>query len=424
MGYLSTVNIVDAEVVIDDRRLDRLWRMPSSRISLTRNTVGIRATGAFVLDVEGTPARIDVTGTYQSAKGAADVIVNFANISPAAFSGVYYELGPLSSFDLPVAGTVTVGLDVGSGVRTVGFNLKGGAGTLSLPAPVAQSVEVERVVLRGSFDTATGDVVLDAVEGTMAGEGRIALPAPVDHAFVVKTLKGKARYVGATHRLTVENVALDLDYGAAVSASIIADGFGAADSPLSVELRGRMTDVPVDRLAEFWPATMGTDAHAWVTRHLSNGKMNAAEVAVKLWGQPDALELVEVTGTMRATGVSVDYLSPMPPVDGVDASMVFDERRFDILIERGRGAGLTVTGGTVKLTGLDEYDQYADIDIAVTGPLNEALALIDHEPLGFARKLDIAPKPGGAMSTSTYGSSSSWKRISPSMTCRSMPTRV
>ena len=45
--------------------------------------------------------------------------------------------------------------------------------------------------------------------------------------------------------------------------------------------------------------------------------------------------------------------------------------------------GSTVRGGTVVFTGLDEFDQFADIDVIVDGPLQNALSLIEMEPLKF-----------------------------------------
>ena len=52
--------------------------------------------------------------------------------------------------------------------------------------------------------------------------------------------------------------------------------------------------------------------------------------------------------------------------------MKFDEKRFDIFISKGDSEGLTVKEGTVFLTGLDEVDQYADIELEIDGTFSRA----------------------------------------------------
>jgi len=396
MGYLSTVNIVGAEVILEDQMLKKTWQAPRSDISLNRGATAIAMRAVLNLTIDDKPARIDVTGQYQSEQRRADVAINFADISPAAFSDVDYDLGPLKAFELPFGGTVSVGLSLDDGVRTVGFNLVGGAGILNLPQPAQQALPVTKLVVRGTWNADKGDVAIDAFEATLPPDAMVRIPAPVNHAYKVSRVSAKAMLAGDTQRLKVENLAFDLEDGIKATGRFTVDGLGVKGARVSVEASGRLTDVPVTGVERYWPKALGTDAWTWVTGHLSDGHMDEAEASVKLWS-PDGetFELVELNGTMRVSGATVDYLPPMPKAYGVDGTMVFDDRRFDILLARGRAAGgVTLTGGTVKLTGLDEVDQYADIDISMTGPFERALAAIESKPLGFASKLGIDPKTG------------------------------
>ena len=104
------------------------------------------------------------------------------------------------------------------------------------------------------------------------------------------------------------------------------------------------------------------------------------------------LEVVALDGTMNVKGATVDYLSPMPKVENVNARMEFDRSSYTVHIDKGTSGGVTLKGGTVIITGLDQFDQFADIDLRLEGDLNKQLNYIDHKPLQFATALGIDPK--------------------------------
>ena len=75
---------------------------------------------------------------------------------------------------------------------------------------------------------------------------------------------------------------------------------------------------------------------------------------VRLWsGKMDGFELVSLVGDMKVSGVTVDYLPPMPPIRNTEATMKFDEKTFNITISKGASETLTVSEGTILMTGLD-----------------------------------------------------------------------
>src|SRR5690606_27893502 len=50
---------------------------------------------------------------------------------------------------------------------------------------------------------------------------------------------------------------------------------------------------------------------------------------------------------------------------------------------------LVVKPSRVQIRGLVAEDEYAEIDVAVDGPLLDAMRLIDHEPLGYLSELGL-----------------------------------
>ena len=397
MSYLTRLEIVSAEVTLVDRLLGKSWVAPSTDVSLRRDDVGIIGEISMELDVDQRQTRIAVSGGYHTGLRRFDLAINFSEVSPAAFSSLYYELGPLNAFDLPLKGTVTVSMTLDGKIEKAGFNLTGGKGVLNLPAPAAQSLAVEKVVLSGSYKGTEEILEVDELKIELGPKGHFKLPAPNGHEMPLASVRIEGRYLGKTDRLEITRLDADLQ-GPTASLSLVADGIPGfrdtgAKPRISVDVKGSVLDVPVDQLARYWPAAWGSDAHRWITTHFSDGTLHQARAEIRLWsGEKGSFELVSLEGDMEASGVTLDYLPPMPPVRNIEATMKFDEKRFDIFISKGDSEGLTVKEGTVFLTGLDEVDQYADIELEIDGTFGNQLAYLDHEPLGYSSIIGIDPK--------------------------------
>lgn len=163
-----------------------------------------------------------------------------------------------------------------------------------------------------------------------------------------------------------------------------------------------MNDLSFDELPRLWPAVAAPNPRAWVTENLSHGMVRQAHVTLtgrSPSGRFDDLEVGNVSGDLRGEGVTVDYLRPMPPVRNASAVAKFDASDFRISVQGGEVYGLSVKDGTIILSGLDQADQFADIDLTVAGPVPDALKLIDNKPLRYASALGITPAAAGGDAT-------------------------
>ncbi|MEK9722455.1 MAG: AsmA-like C-terminal region-containing protein, partial [Rhodospirillaceae bacterium] len=66
-----------------------------------------------------------------------------------------------------------------------------------------------------------------------------------------------------------------------------------------------------------------------------------------------------------------------------------------IYVGKARSQGIVVTGGRIVLSGLNQVDQFADIDLNLKGSIADKLAYIDRKPLQFASALSIDPRQAG-----------------------------
>ncbi|HEY9164370.1 MAG TPA: AsmA-like C-terminal domain-containing protein, partial [Magnetovibrio sp.] len=223
----------------------------------------------------------------------------------------------------------------------------------------------------------------------------VYLPSPIEHAMPVTEVDAAMRYQSGIGRLDISRLKVSAGEPWVELAAVL-DNLGAPEDgedaqALFVDLTATATDVPFDRLAEFWPETLATDARVWVLDSLTKGVADRAVISVAL--RPSAnggTHLESLAGSVDAHGLDVNYLSTMAKITNARGSATFNDKRFDIRVESGDSAGgLKVTGGEIGLLDLHKDMQWADIKLDVEGPVPAALKLIDAEPLGFASDLGL-----------------------------------
>ena len=388
LGYLTRLSIIDGDLSIDDRRLGMTWRAPNARVDLKRVDSGIDGEASLELLVGGERARVVAFGGYRTDTRRLNLGVTFGDITPAVFSRLSPALKSLGVLDLPLSGTMSVAMTLGGAVDVAGFDLTGGPGRLVLPSPLEQILPVEEFNIRGRYEGATDTLEVDRLHLGLAPGGSLYLPAPTDHRMPLRTLTAKGRYGFGSGRLEVTELEADLD-GPTLNVSASIEGIGGA---MTVDAQGTLKDLAADDLKRYWPQAWGENAWTWSVSHLSAGRMSEARARVRLGLDGEGGVRVEMLkGEMDLDDVTVDYLPPMPKVTRVNGQVTFDKTRFDIFILSGETFGLRVREGSIFITGLDQYDQVADIRLLIDGPVRDAMKLIDAEPLGFSSVLGFDP---------------------------------
>ncbi len=390
MSYLERVRISGATMTLDDRLTDKVWQAPVGYLVLNRAPHGLLAEGSLQIDIENRIADISLHGSYQSETRRLDLTASFAEISPASFASLDPKFTALQAVNMPLSGRLIIGTSLDDGINTIGFHVVGDEGSLKLPAPFDQELSVENVSLVGIYNGRNGSVTLDSAEITLAENSMLNVPAPIDHTLPLVSISGAGKLDLKAGSMDIQRLSLNLN-GPVFDMKARATGIGEAEIKLQAETT--LADVNVDQLTTYWPAALGRDAYNWVTGHLKNGRMvrSDAELSVRIQ-QDGAFILESMDGTMSAEGVDVTYLEGMPVVNDVQALMSFDENTFDIAIERGQSGRINVAGAVIHITGLQDVDQYIDINLHAEAPVRDALELIERKPFEFASAMKINPK--------------------------------
>ena len=156
---------------------------------------------------------------------------------------------------------------------------------------------------------------------------------------------------------------------------------------LKTTLKATLYDVATEHVPGLWPQEQGPDAHAWVKENLSKGKLTQADFTLYFTGD----ELTDLFGDIHATGVRVDYLNPMKPVENVDAQVLLYPDKVHILADKGTIENLTLNKADLLFTDLDKDESWLQIDLDVAGSVTKALELISSKPLEFPQMFDLKP---------------------------------
>lgn len=364
LSYLDRIAIERADISVDDRHLGLVWHVGEGAINFTRRAAGLDADlyGGFGLGQAET--RIFGHFRYSNEGEHLDFSVGWEAVDPAKFAA-------------------------------------------ALPAPYDAVAAELRLPISGE---ASGDIGLaEVVPGPLhlridAGPGAIADPYLSGGRLDLTSLGFKLDYAPETHRLTLDRFRLDLggpsiDLHGAVDRvpadplTLVSDKAKTLPK-MTAEVQVGLHAMPVDKLPGYWPTGLATHTRSWIMSNLGGGTLEelhtTASMAVNL-GADDKVDVTNFGGALTVKGTSVDYLHGLPHVDGVDAVMNFQPKKLDFAISAGHLKGLTLSQGTVVIDELDQPFERATIDLALNGPAQDVMAVIDAKPLQYTKALGIDP---------------------------------
>ena len=347
MGYLTRVSVLNAALIVDDRVTSQAWHAALHRLELARDIIGIRGAAALDLDVRDTQVALGLVALYDASREVIDLSVSFNGLDPALIVDLAPEFDTLRALDLSIDGKVQVRFDTAGHIEATVFDLTGRNGQLVLPRYFPGGLPVALVQARG-------------------------------------------RSANGLNRVFIDSLLVDLGGPTAIITAEIDSQGPKSSFRADVALK----DMPGNDVSLYWPPGLAKNSREWVVNNLRDGLYG--EVSASLAGTAATrdlsnLTLESLTGTIAYSGMRVDYIEGMPPARQVTGTATFGLDSLDLVIESGVEGRLRITEGAIAFIDLDKPLSYADIDLLIQGPLHDAVALIDHEPLFYARKLEIDP---------------------------------
>ncbi|MGH6931539.1 MAG: DUF3971 domain-containing protein, partial [Dongiaceae bacterium] len=362
-GYLKRANLIGGRLTIIDRLGHLTWYAPDASAYLSRDVNGIGGQVAMTVERLGDPAKMNVSLTYDSAARHLALTGEFNDVNAAAIGLMEPSLRVLTGLNIKLTGKFSTSLNLDGRLGDTRFDFNGSLGQIVLPNEFNAPLPIRLFAVTGGLDS--------------AGE-----------------------------RLTIDEAVLQLD-GPRITASGVLSNLRSSLRPQSpgmlLEAHGTIDGVPVGELSKYWPRNVGRNPREWVTLNMTAGQVVSAEADLRLRIPVDSpgdtiVELFE--GAMACKGLTVSYLRPMPPVDGIDGKARFTAKEFVADFSTGHVGNVTVQGGQLRILGIGQPDERIEIDSSVDGKLADIMALLDNPRLGYGKKLGVDPASfGGESST-------------------------
>lgn len=358
-GYLRSISIVDARIAINDRSAGMKWEAQHVNFEIARNpdsTLG----GHLSADLPqfGAPALGTATVNIDPKTGAVALDAAFQGLELATLGLIEPKLSELSNASVTLSGRMSTRLGIDGTVGPIDFQVNTANGTLSLPDRIKEPLPLKLMQATGRIDFAKDLFHVEKLSLDIGGP-TIEVSGDVDGA-----LGGRA-----------------------------ADG----GQPL-LKLKLAAEKFPASWMDRFWPNGAAGNTREWLVPNIPEGMVErvAADLALRLpgtGGEKGKLELLK--GEMATSGLTVHYLRPMPPITDGTATATFNADSFDANITGGHVGDIRIKQGYLHITGLDVEDQFIKVGGDVASSLADALKLLDHPRLGYAKKLGLKPEESG-----------------------------
>ncbi len=428
-SYLTRFGVKDALVVLSQNGTQTSWQVPDFSIDLEhRSRRSILIGQANIASTKG-DWQLELRTAQQTKRQSLAITALIQNLVPSGIAGNFSSLGALKALDMVVNGETTVELsnsgeflsgeatfDLESGQITPPWDpdspLRIDSGKLNVRylkekdvveiAPSTLTWGKSKATISGEFRPvrdANGaptswDFALKADQAVLAVEEFGLSPMKVDEWQVAGSL------VPQEGRVTISRFAIRSG-----DASIAAfrqlcrypgrgrSSFDRRDEPDA----GRRLEAV---LAEI-PCRQG--ARPGRLERVSGGQVLGGKFTVNLG--PGELAKIEAGGELppeavsvelNISGMSIAYISGMPPVLTGEAKLTVAGMEFAVDIPEGKiavpsGQEIALSQGRFFIPDLREDPQQGEITFKADGATPTVLELLDHEPLGYIQSVGLKP---------------------------------
>lgn len=354
LGRLDTLTIADIDLTVTDQAAKMIWRLPHSRLVLSRTERGFSGDLALPLRVQGRTWRFSFSGAYDRAAEHGLGRLDFAGVNPSLLPTGDPSLDPLRGVNMTVGGNVALEYRLSGNRLALRAALSSGSGTFNLAQLYAEPLRLDHVDLRASYD-------------------------------------------GAARRAQIESFRIQRD-----AVSIDLQGkldFGPSGWRPAIGAQGSAKDVSLDALMTLWPVKVAPGGRHWAAENMKTAHIPTATFRLDLpkeaWsGAPVPPEAIDLT--FRIEKAVAHYLGSLPPLTEARGTATVRGNELRIAIEQAAvqvpDAGrLNLSDGKVAIGPLNQHDMFADITFAAAGSGRAVLGLLDQEPLGYARDFGLSP---------------------------------
>lgn len=268
------------------------------------------------------------------------------------------------------------------------------------PVSLAVNTQIDALPLMNGSSLADWREAVDRIDFAITGgEGIVNLPDPVIARYNLSRFKLNGSWYGSANNFDISNFRLVLQNGGKAWGNFSVSGIGEAVDDRSWEkiqatLNAEATNIPMDMLPDYWPASIGPNVHAWVKENLKGGLITDAKFALHFSGlkNESGIDADKVDGTVNVTDTQVSYMDGMPPINAVSGNVYLTRDKITITVSKGNTDSISIAdGGTLTFLDLTQPVSSAALDLDLSGNVRDILTVLDAPPLGLAKDMGLKP---------------------------------
>ncbi|MED5342452.1 MAG: DUF3971 domain-containing protein, partial [SAR324 cluster bacterium] len=150
----------------------------------------------------------------------------------------------------------------------------------------------------------------------------------------------------------------------------------------AIELQAKSHKVAVDSLSRVWHPSLASETRQWLVDRLSGGKVEEGSLNLLLEQDPSKqMQLKSLESVLQVKNSNIQFYKNLPPGNEVDAIVKIIPGQIEIILSRGRVGQLQLNHGKLLFAPLRTGSPRASIYLKGSGPLAEALDLLEHPDL-------------------------------------------
>lgn len=348
IGQLDSVKVTQAKVTLRDLKSGLIWVAPSANAELKRDTAGVSIKAAARFTGNGDPVDTSLSGVYTRDRSRISIEARIDGFKPWVFADLSSDLVLLRGVDVALSGRLLIEANGKGEIRTVGVDITGGKGSITLPGIL-----------------------------------------PVAHA--VRGMNARFSVDATQHTASIDKV--EMDFGAA---KVLVTGNGVrTDDSRTFSGRAEIRQIPIDKLGEYWPLEFAQGGREWALANLSKGALDvAAEFALSSpVDDISAMKVDRLIGLLDYGGMTVRYMPNMPELQDVSGKARYENGSLRFEVQRGSAAGLKVTDAVIELLAIDmPPPQMAMMRLPISGSAQDVLRFLALPKLGLPKEVVYDPK--------------------------------
>lgn len=371
-GYINQIKIAGGEVEFHEVDLGRKWSFSDVNYNFKRNLLDISTDASALVNLGESMASVGVEGEYRilQKKLAFDFYVSDVMLDDmtGALLG-NHPLQELYRLNLPIGGRVSTLINIENVIKN--------------KEDIEKLAETAFEKIKFQFEGGQGSIVFNNNEDMNYHIDSFLLEGNID---------------GGIDKMSIKDATFDLG-GQKALISVDASGLKnyfleQSMKDLKLRLKTKIDSMEVNKLYDYWPKFIATPGWKWCNESMREGMFHNASFIFDFAFDPKAKKFgfSNLDGHGEVEGVSIDYLTGMPKITDAVGKAIFTKHNIKIMASSGESEGVHLTGGYVDLYDLDKEDNFADINLDMESSVEDALKVIDHDPLNYATEMGLKPE--------------------------------